>query len=58
MSVKTDGVLAIQLEEGRAEYIGDDMFVIDQTDESGRGASRFQRVAVSRQDLEAMLALA
>lgn len=57
MSVKTDGVLAIQLEEGRAEYIGDDMFVIDQTDESGRGASRFQRVTLSRKDLEAMLAM-
>lgn len=48
----------VKLDDGTAEYMGDGMFVIDQTDESGRGAARFQRVTLSRQDLEAMLAAA
>ncbi|MGK6323472.1 hypothetical protein ACMGDM_10310 [Sphingomonas sp. DT-51] len=48
----------VKLDEGTAEYMGDGMFVVDQTDEGGRGASRFQRVTLSRQDLEAMLAAA
>ncbi|VXD02789.1 hypothetical protein SPHINGO8AM_80261 [Sphingomonas sp. 8AM] len=50
--------IKVKLDEGTAEYMGDGMFVVDQTDESGRGASRFQRVTLSRRDLEALLAAA
>ena len=48
----------IKLEEGMASFMGDGMFVVDVVDDSRRGDARFQRIALSRQDLEAMLAAA
>jgi hypothetical protein len=49
---------AIKLEEGTALYMGDGMFVIDTIDDTRPGDARFQRVALSRQDLETLLAAA
>ncbi|WP_292959642.1 hypothetical protein [Novosphingobium sp. UBA1939] len=45
---------AIALEDGTAHYMGDGMFVLLQRDDQNRP----QSVAVSRRDLEALLAVA
>lgn len=58
MGISGNTPAAIKLEEGTARYMGDGMFVVDIVDDSRRGDARFQRVALSRQDLEAMLAAA
>lgn len=49
---------SIKLEEGTAHYMGEGMFVVDYFDDTARGEARFQRVPLSRQDLEVMLAAA
>ena len=57
-SLNRNAPASIKLEEGTATYMGDGMFVVDLIDESRRGVARFNRVALSAQDLEAMRALA
>jgi hypothetical protein len=51
--------LALSLEDGHAEYMGDGMFVVEQTIAGGRpGSSQRHRVTLSVHDLERMMATA
>lgn len=49
--------LSVTLENGRAEMLGDGLWVIDQTDDEQRGAARHQRVVLGQADIAALRAL-
>lgn len=48
--------LSVALDDGRAEMLGDGLWVIDQTDDEQRGAARHQRVVLSRDDVAKLAA--
>jgi len=45
------GALSVVLEDGRAELMGDGLWVIDQTDGERRGAARHQRAVLNQEDI-------
>ena len=52
-----NAVPTIELEDGKAEYMGDGVFTVLQRDATTRDG-KMQSVVLTRQDLEAMLATA
>lgn len=55
--LEVSDALSVALEDGRAELIGDGLWVIDQTDETQRGISRHQRIVFSRNDVAKLRAV-